>query len=543
MDRALGWVFRLPPPTTDYAVTRDLRVPMRDGVELLADLYAPAGTSHGTVLVREPYGRSGLMPLVFARPYAERGFTVVLQSCRGTFGSGGEFRPTVDEVDDGADTVAWLRTQPWFDGRLALLGGSYPGTTEWAVMTQSVPELVVAVVTAGPHDDARIHHGAGAFALNESLMFSVAIPEQLIGGLRGAVLRATAWRRLARAFADLPLTEAGDRILDHRAPWYRDWVTHRDLADPYWSNSRLDGALDVVETPVLLVDGWQDPFLDQVLEQYRRLTDRGVEVALTIGPWSHLDLVSKALGLLTRESLDWLTGHLAGSGNRRRTAPVRIFVTGAREWRDLPRWPPTTQPRTLYLQPGGGLADDPPPPDAAPSTFTYDPADPTPTVGGRMIHPRAGYRDDRRLAARDDVLTFTGPVLAEPLEVVGVPVVEIAHSSDNPHADLFVRLGQIDSRGRSRNVSEGFVRLDPASSGDVVRLELDAMAHRFAAGTRLRVLVAGGSHPRFARNLGTGEDPATGTRMAMSRRTVAHGVGGTSRILLPMSAGQDRPHA
>jgi uncharacterized protein len=516
---------------------------MRDGVELLADRYAPAGAAHGTVLVRVPYGRSGLMPLVFARAYAERGFTVVLQSCRGTFGSGGQFRPTVDEVDDGADTVAWLRTQPWFEGRLALVGGSYPGLTEWAVMTQPVPELLAAVVTAGPHDDARIHHGAGAFALNESLTFSVAVPEQLIGGLRGAVLRVTTWRRLARAFADLPLVDAGERILAGRAPWYREWVTRRDLADPFWSDSRMTRALDLVEAPVLLIEGWQDPFLGQVLEQYRRLSDRGVDVALTIGPWSHLELLVKGLGVISRESLDWLTEHLAGSGARRRASPVRIFMTGAREWRDLPRWPPPTTPRILYLQPGGGLADDPPPPAAAPSTFTYDPADPTPTVGGPMIAPRAGYRDDRRLAARDDVLTFTGPLLTEPLEVCGVPVVEVAHGSDNPHADLFVRLGQVDARGRSRNVSEGFVRLGPDASPDVLRLDLDPVAHRFAAGSRIRVLVAGGSHPRFARNLGTGDDPASGTRMVPSRRTIGHGVGGMSRIVLPVPAVEDRPHA
>jgi uncharacterized protein len=128
------------------------------------------------------------------------------------------------------------------------------------------------------------------------------------------------------------------------------------------------------------------------------------------------------------------------------------------------------------------------------------------------------------------------------MEVIGVPVVEVAHRSDNPHADLFVRLGQVDARGRSRNISEGFVRLDASASGDVMRLDLDAMAHRFAAGTRIRVLVAGGSHPRFARNLGTAEDPATGSRMAPSRRTVAHGAGGTSRIVLPVSARQDRSH-
>ena len=105
-------------------------------------------------------------------------------------------------------------------------------------------------------------------------------------------------------------------------------------------------------------------------------------------------------------------------------------------------------------------------------------------------------RDNRALEARPDVATFTGPELDTDLEVVGRPVVELAHSSDNPHADVFVRICDVDAEGRSRNVSDGFVRLGPPDPvGQVVRVNLDAMAHRFAAGHRIRLLVAGGAHP------------------------------------------------
>jgi putative CocE/NonD family hydrolase len=144
-----------------------------------------------------------------------------------------------------------------------------------------------------------------------------------------------------------------------------------------------------------------------------------------------------------------------------------------------------------------------------------------------------GYRDDRTLAARPDVLTFTGPPLAQPLDIFGNPVVELAHSSDNPHADLFVRVGEVDAKGRSRNVSDGFVRLDPAAANGVVRLELDAIAHRFTAGHRIRLLIAGGSFPRWERNLGTGDDPANGTAMAPSHRGITLA---DSRVLLPVLA-------
>jgi predicted acyl esterase len=123
--------------------------------------------------------------------------------------------------------------------------------------------------------------------------------------------------------------------------------------------------------------------------------------------------------------------------------------------------------------------------------------------------------------------------------VVGNPVIELAHSCDNPYNDVFVRLSEVDGNGRSTNVSEGFLRLTTDSG--VVRLELDAVAHRFPAGSRVRVMIAGGSHPRFVRNLGTDEPPISGTAMAHANHTVHHGEGGLSRLLLP--AGPQPPSA
>ena len=153
---------------------------------------------------------------------------------------------------------------------------------------------------------------------------------------------------------------------------------------------------------------------------------------------------------------------------------------------------------------------------------------------GRVVNPaRGGYRDNQELEERDDVLTFTGPPLIEQLEVVGNPVVELVHRTDNPYADLFVRLCEVRKNGRSINVSDAFQRLKPEKSSGTILLQLDAMAHRFTPGTRIRLQISGGAHPRYARNLGTDEDPATSCNLAPSQRTISHGDGGFSRILLP----------
>jgi putative CocE/NonD family hydrolase len=535
-DTVLDRLLTLPPPTCDYTVTRGLAVPMRDGANLVADHYRPASVSAGTLLVRGPYGRAAPFSTLFARSYAARGYDVVFQSCRGTYGSDGTFEPMVREVDDGADTVAWLREQPWFGGRFATIGLSYLGFTQWALLLDPPPELAAAVVLVGPHDFFAAAHGTGAFTLNDFLGWSELISTQeRYGPVRGLLRTATADRRLAPAVRGLPLVEAGDKFLRGGAPWYRDWVSRRDPSDPFWSRMRLGAALDRVSVPVHVIGGWQDLFLGQTLEQYSHLRRRGLDVALTVGPWTHVGTLRDGAGLITRETLAWLAEHLAGSGTRGRPEPVRVYVTGAEQWRSLPHWPPASTEQVLFLQPAGRLGADEPPPGAPTSTFTYDPADPTPTVGGRLLSLAAGYRDDSRLAQRPDVLAFTGPVLPEPLDVAGVPVVELAHTSDNPHADLFARISEIDPKGRSRNVSDGFVRLDPATPGDTLRLSLDAIAHRFAAGNRIRLLLAGGSHPRWDRNLGTGQDPATSSATSPSHRTitVARGV---SRLLLPTTA-------
>ncbi|HVR00285.1 MAG TPA: CocE/NonD family hydrolase [Mycobacterium sp.] len=526
-------MLRLPPEHTGYTVSH-VRIPMRDGVELAADHYAPEASAAGpvgTLLVRGPYGRGFPFSLVFGTLYAARGYHVVMQSVRGTFGSAGVFEPMVHEAEDGADTVAWLRQQPWFTGRFATIGVSYLGFTQWALLTDPPPELAAAVITAGPHDFSSSAWGTGSFTINDFLGWSDMVAYQEDPSrLRAAIRQLQARRKVAAAASQVPLGAAGRALLGEGAPWFESWLEHPDPDDPFWQPLRCGAALERVQVPVLLVGGWQDLFLQQTLEQYRRLRDRGVDVALTIGPWTHTQLLTKGLAAITRESLQWLDTHLGDARVEPRPSQVRIFVTG-QGWLSRPDWPPPTSEHALYLQPGGGLADTPPSPEA-PVTFRYDPTDPTPTVGGRLLSPDAGYRDDSRLARRADVLSFTGDTLAEGLCVQGNPVVELRHSADIPHVDLFVRMSEVDARGRSRNVSEGYRRLTGARpDGAVVTIELDAIAHRFSSGSRIRLLVAGGSHPRYARNLGAGEPVATGRQVRCALHTVHLG---PSRLLLPV---------
>jgi putative CocE/NonD family hydrolase len=540
-DTALGRLLGLPRATTDYTVDR-VDVPMRDGVQLAADHYAPVTSSPaGTLLVRGPYGRAFPFSLAYARLYAARGYHVVLQSVRGTFGSGGEFEPMVNEAADGADTVAWLREQPWFTGRFATVGVSYLGFTQWAVLQDPPPELAAAVITAGPHDFNASVWGTGSFAINDFLGWSDLVSHQEDPArIRMVLHQLQARRKVAEAAGAVPMGVAARALLGPGAPWFESWVEHCDQNDAFWDSLRFSEALDRVRVPVLLIGGWQDIFVRETLRQYAHLRRRGVDVALTMGPWLHTQLLGKALPTSARETLDWLDTHLGGAAAPRRHSRVRVCVTGldrGQAWRNLPDWPPATTERALYLRPGGHLGETAPTDLAtlAPATFRYDPADPTPTTGGPLLSPKGGYRDDSRLALRDDVLAFTSFTLTHDLYVYGNPVVELTHSSDHPHVDLFVRVSEVDAKGRSHNVSDGYRRLGAAdAAAETVSMELDGIAHRFRAGSRIRVLIAGSWFPRYARHLGTEEPLLTGRESKPATHEVHYG---RSRLLLPVGPG------
>ena len=541
VTRTLGRRWKLPPALGPASVRRDVEIPMRDGTVLRADVYLPAtGGPHPTVLLRSPYGRGPQFALPMAVPYAERGYAVVLQSVRGTFGSGGEFEPVVREAEDGQDTVVWLRDQPWFDGRLATLGPSYLGYTQWALALDPPPELRAMVLHIGPHDLAQAGMIDGAFQLANLATWTELIAHQeRLGPVRGAVRLMTAERRLAPHLRRLPLQGLAEQLGGTPAPWFDEWLEHPDLDDPYWDRYRATPAVHSSTIPTLLVSGWQDWFLEQTLYQYAVLRDRGVDVGLTIGPWAHLTLDT---AIATSESFAWLTAHLPVEGlpPTARQERVRVFVPGADEWRWLPDWPPATQEHTWYLGPAGRLDVDAPTQPGAGTFFRHDPLDPTPSVGGRVLGHAAGRRDNRRLEARADVRTFTTAPLDSAVELLGGAKVRLFLDSDNPYADVFLRLCDVGAKGRSVNVTDRLVRLDPAEGEEsvpgtrIVEATLPDTAHRFRAGHRIRLQVSGGAHPRYARNLGTGEPLGQSTRGIPVNHRIGHDVAAPSSITLPV---------
>ena len=548
----------LPPPECAVRVDPGLAVPAADGVPLLTDHYIPqVGSPRPTVLVRTPYGRSFPWDHLFGGLIAEQGFHVVIQSCRGTGGSGGKYQPFACERGDGQATVAWLREQPWFDGQLATIGPSYLGYVQFALAAEQPPELramVTQVAMSGPYE---FIYPGGALALENVLVATAAT----LGFEHGmaAVIRSglRVQRRLRRVSRELPLIRAYRPALGGRVAWFEDWLTHPDRADPYWTGLQIPVSALAPAVPVSLLTGWWDACLDPVLAEYRRLREGGRRpVRLVIGPWTHASAFNKALPVVLGEALSWLRAY-TGDGEipgprtpdlRNEDQPVRVYVEGAGEWRDLDDWPPPELARqSWYLAAGGSLVPEPPTQPGV-SSFRYDPADPTPSVGGQLLTAKAGPADNRALEARPDVLVFTSAPLAAALDVVGPVSARVRVRASGGHFDVFARLCDVDPRGRSRNVCDGIIRHRPGASGDgeepdAITVPMSATAYQFGAGHRLRLQVSGGAHPRFARNTGSGEPPASAVRLAPVEVRIVHEVSDPAVLSLPVLPGRSDPGA
>ncbi|OFB35862.1 hypothetical protein BA059_27360 [Mycolicibacterium sp. (ex Dasyatis americana)] len=443
------------------------------------------------------------------------------------------FDPMRHEADDGQDTVAWLRTQQWFDRRLVTLGLSYLGFAHWALALDPPPELVAAVVHMGPHDFSKAAYRNGVFDWYNFLGWSETVGHQHdVGPIRNLVRMATADRRLRVPLQQFPLSRGARTILGDTAPWFDGWLEHPDLTDRFWAEMQHGAALQRLSVPTLLVGGWHDLFVEQTLEQYAALHQRDVPVRLVVGSWSHLDFMVRG-GPAVAESLAWLERHAAGEGPTK--GPVRVSVGGGDSWRELTDWPPPESRNELWYLGGGRTLASTPSGDRDEVTFRYDPRDPTPTTGGAIMSLRAGARDNHAVEKRDDVVVFTSAPLTEPMTVIGEVTARIHVSRDNPNADLFVRLCDVDRSGRSKNICDGIVRLtDEHPLTGTVQVSLIGAAHSFAAGHRVRVQIAGAAHPRFARNPGTGSLDGERADLPSTTYVIVAGGDSGSAVSLPV---------
>lgn len=567
---------------------------MRDGVVLATDVYRPQTTAAlPVVMLRLPYNKENPVLLFLAGDIlrvAQAGYAVVVQDCRGTYASGGEFNPYFQEARDGADAIAWAASQPWCNGTVGTMGASYYGATQWLAACEQPAALkaMAPFITTDQYYDRWTYQG-GAFQLGFMLQWAsstFAVGEVVRRLGRGEAEPATlgaavaAADAVARNYAHLPLTDMPG--LADLAPYYRDWLAHPSY-DDYWRAAAPCEHYEKITAPALNFGGWYDLFLGGTLANYVGMKARGGSGSarrhqrLVIGPWVHgynggvypernfglmaMDAVADVTGMQIRWFDRWLKGADNGVDGEK---PVKLFVMGLDQWRDEDDWPlPDTRYERWYLHSGGransaagdgGLSTVAPGAEQ-PDTYLYDPRDPVPTCGGATFLPglfiaaNAGPRDQRAVEQRADVLCYTSAPLAADLEVTGPVTLRLFVSTSARDTDFTGKLVDVHPDGRAMILTDGILRAryreslstpKPMTPEEVCEVEIDLVAtsNLFRAGHRLRLEVSSSNFPRFDRNTNSGGDIATETEadFVVATNRVWHDTSRPSHLLLPVIA-------
>ena len=548
LDSFMAYFMGFPRKTTQYGI-KTLKIPMEGDRFIEADLYTPLtlkdkeirAKSRGLILVQGCYGRGWAMSGAFARPFAARGYTVLFASTRGTGGSNGEFYPIYNDGADGKKIVEWMRQQVWYPGSFATLGASYLGWTQLSTFATHFEDCIASAIMVAPHDYPGYYWGTGSTPLDRAawadLMMSNFVKPV---GFVTKIKRLLGTINVRKEVLKVPVYDAVDKHFGPDGPpvWLKNIWENPDPKAEVYADLKDIKALDTMTHPILLVSGWYDLFNGQTMRQYYHLKGRKIDPILVVGPWNHSEAsATKSM----KEVYSFIDRRVRDVKNE--TPPdehkgyAKIFVTGAQEWREMPSFPPPVESKNFYLHPTKSLESTAPETSADDKSlnFTFDPANPTPTSGGPLLF-KGGRGKDKAYAERDDCVVFTSPSLTEPVEIMGQPEIQLSHSTNHPYADLWVRLSEVDPKtGESVSVCEGYKALDPARDQSApVKIVLDHCAHHFKPGTQMRIIIAGGNVPRFARNLGYEGNRIYGKEMRSCDHAIGFAKGG-SKIVLPVT--------
>lgn len=549
---------------------RGMQCTLSDGVVLVSDHYFPAGDGPWpTLLMRQPYGRDIASTVVYAHPvwFARQGYYVVIQDVRGRGGSGGEFYPFLHEARDGAETIAWLRTQAACNGRVGMYGFSYQGATQLLAAAEQ-PEGLQCIA---PHMTAvDLYHGwfyhQGALRLSSSLGWGIQMlrEDARRKGLREASDKLeAAWADIRNQASRVPYAEH-PAISDPALPDYvRDWFSHREPGD-YWTSQDISTRCDRVLIPALHIAGWFDTYLEGSIAGYLALRKgAGSELArenqyLIAGPWIHIpwgDRVGDAnLGdtaiLKTDEILlRWFNHWLKDTGDFGIEARIRYFRLGINNWRGTHDWTEAEYP--LYLHSAGNansrkgdgvLALETPDEDEPLDIFVYDPEVPVPAPGG--LQSLSGPHDQANLELGNNVLVYTSTQVTTETEVFGQPKIKLFAATSAPHADFTAKIVRVTSAGRAEFLCIGIARSswlfrNTKYEADTIQpweFKLEPIAFVLAPGDRLRLEIASSAFPLYDRNPSTDAPPQHADNFNWSRSTqqIAHTAERPSALYLPV---------
>jgi uncharacterized protein len=560
----------------------DIKVAMRDGVLLRADIYRPAVDGRFPVLLeRTPYDKRNF---AMGLRGASQGYVVIIQDVRGRYASEGEWYTFKNEANDGYDTIEWAAALPYSNGKVGMFGGSYVGATQMLAAITHPPHLagICPVVTSSNYHASWTYQG-GAFEqwFDESWASGLA-QDTLDRQVKGATNAVEGmWEPLAK-YPLFNLHEMHVTATASLAPYFLDWIAHPNY-DEYWKRISIEEHFGDITVPALHTAAWYDIFLGGSLRNYEGIRAQGgsdaarngQQLLVTIGGHAgserkvgEVDFGPEAAFKEDDAILDWYDFLFKGARNRFASGkPVKIFVMGVNQWREEEAWPLARARVTKYFLHSGGAANSlrgigalsvAAPGKEAADSFVYDPGKPVPTIGGPLCcdsaHWAPGPRDQRAVEAREDVLVYSTPVLAEDMEVTGPVSLELFAKSSAVDTDFTAKLVDVWPDGFAQNLTEGILRAryresqeNPTliSPGQVYKFVLDlwATSNVFKKGHVLRLEVSSSNFPRFDRNLNSGEQGSIMTAKEGSEQTftkatnvILHDAEHPSTLILPLVA-------
>ncbi len=552
------------PEAAGITMALNVRVPMRDGVNLATDVYRPAGPGKvPVILVRTPYMKNYEGDVKDGLWWAQHGYVFVVQDVRGRGDSDGTFYPAVHEADDGFDAQEWAGTQSWSSGQVGTLGLSYKAWTQVYPAGLNNPHFAAIFALGTPPDPFRNYPVSHGVVNIDAVSWTVLVD--------GRTMQAFSQFDYSAILNSVPLSTMDQRF-GRSLPVWHDWVSHSVL-DDYWAAQSYQEQLLKSQVPALYVSGWYDDVLVGTLENFVNMTTRAVDPKtrtqqwMVIGPWVHGSMTGtpQRLGPIdfgTSAHLDlrelekrWFDHWLNHVDNGLEREPhVRVFVMGANRWQSENEWPiARTQFVKYYLHSDGkanGLAGDgvlaPAKPSRSepPDRFVYDPADPVPYLGVTRL--AVGFPDDyREVEKRRDVLVYTTTPFTTATEICGPLRVTLVAASSARDTDWTAKIVDVHPDGYAQRLNDGIVRARMRHSdlheefltpGKAETYNIDAWATcvELQPGHRLRLEISSSAVPKYSRNFNTGGRSADETHGIRANQTVFHDRARLSFLSVPI---------
>ena len=528
-----SFVFIFWASTATYAQltpTYVLDIPMRDGKSLAADVYVPNNcTECPTILIQTPYNKNAFrngLPMGFGQNLQASPYSWVVIDWRGFYGSAAAVSAQAKRGEDGYDVIEWIVAQPWSSGKVGTWGPSALGGIQYQTAREKHPNHTCAVpMVAHPQQsyDSYFYGGVLEKARLQSL--------DILGFGLSPVVLANPYYNLSWQIAE-------------NTTWYPQDI----------------------QIPTLQIGGWYDHNIDKMVDWYAATRSQAAANVrdkqwLLVGPWVHGGTGPAFIGSPNQGQLvyanaalrsdlmarDFFAFYLLGATNGWETTPgITYYELGKNDWNSSTAGTiEIAHTDELFLNPNHGISTQK---SSGSSTFTCDPKNPSPTIGGQTLSLGLdqGPYDQSSLESRGDVLPFSTAALPMDIAVSGRVRLQLFVQANQPDADIAVRLVDVYPDGRNMLINDGIRRLRFRNGytqaaeafmnpGQVYPVEvvMPFVNYTWKAGHALKVYISGNSATRWDVNLQNGGPMYMAGDTNSAQIQIHHSAQYPSKILLP----------